>query len=50
MSNLVIETKIVTQFFSVVTYLENNHDMNHDIQRSRTQLSPIAFDRSSYDL
>jgi len=45
LSNLVIETKILTQFFSPVTYGENDSKMSMDLDTQRIQLSPVTYDR-----
>ena len=45
LSSLVIETKLLTQFFSPVTYNENDSKMSMDIQQHRIQLSPVTYDR-----
>ena len=49
-SRLVIEIKLITEFFSVKTYLGNDMKMQHEIARHRMQLSPISYDRRTYTI
>ena len=47
-SQMIVELKIITEFFSVQTYLGNDYKMSPEISRHRLQLSPISYDRRYY--